>query len=266
MENTNNIEKPDEHKMRVPAIVFALVIIFCIGIWMAVKHNTKEHVVVPTPAVSTTTLMQIRNDSRDSVLVYLTLGTTPGCIMNVMNVPFITDSVPGQRGLQGTFILAPGDSTIWYAPDSLGYNGVISFNFAPDNCASPSYTYGINQFEFIINNGFQAGNPQETIDISCVHGVNCVIRVNLNSDSIWNAGPTEHIVQSFANDLNRSLVGLVGVYPYGCDTCTGSKNPPSCIVLPQPKQRHSICNVQRNATASGGKITVIYLAKEVPLK
>jgi hypothetical protein len=153
-----------------------------------------------------------------------------------------------------------------FAPDGLGYNGVVSFNYAPDNCSSPAYPNGINQFEFIIDNAFQGPGSQETVDISCVHGTNCIIRVDLGNDSSWNASPARPVVQSFVNDLNRNAVGLTGVYPYGCDTCTGSKNPPSCIVLPQPSQSLSICNVQRNSANSGGIIKVIYLGSEVPAK
>ncbi|CAK0771650.1 conserved hypothetical protein [Gammaproteobacteria bacterium] len=238
-----------------------------ITLFLAVLLNSCVEVVeveVNTPSNQNQTTMQIFNHSKDTVLVYVTLGATPGCIQDVSLIPFITDTLQG--GLQGTFTLAPNDSTIAYAPDSLGYNGVISFNYAPDNCTTPSYTNGLNQFEFIINNSFQAGNPQETIDISCVHGVNCVIRVDLLTNNYFNAGPTIPKIQSFANTMNRNEIGIAGVYPFGCDTCTGSKNPPSCIPLPQPHQTQSICNVQRNASQSGGLIKVIYLGQVNILK
>ena len=242
---------------KVAAIIFILAALVVIGIWYAVK---KANTVPPVdPLVSTITLMQIKNDSKDSVLVYVTLGTTWGCLQNVLLVPYVTDTVPGQRGLQGTFILAPGDSTISWAPDTLGYNGVISFGYAPDNCTTSSYTNGLNQFEFIIDNSFQPGNPQETVDISCVHGTNCVIRVNLYTESSWNAGPSFPSIQSFANTMDKNQIGTPGVYPYGCDTCTASKSPPTCIPLPQPAQKSKICNVQRDAILSGGVVQVIYL-------
>lgn len=208
--------------------------------------------------VSSPTQMTVYNHSKDTVLVYLTLGTTWGCVPNVTSVPWVQDTVAGQRGLQGTFTLAPGDSTVPFNGMGLGFNGVLSFNFAPDNCPSPSYTNGINQFEFIINNGFQPGNPQETIDISCVHGVNGVIRVNM-SDSNWNAGPTIPMIQSFANTMDKTQIGIAGVFPYGCDWCDSIHSPPSCIPLPQPVQKAAICNVQRNANQNGGRIQVIYL-------
>lgn len=215
--------------------------------------------------VSSPTKLQVYNGSKDSVLVYLTLGATPGCLQNVLEVPFIQDTVSGQRSLQGTFWLKPGDSTITYSPNNAGFNGVLSFNFAPDNCPSASYPNGINQFEFIINNGFQGPNAQESINISCVHGVNCIIRADVVSDFPFNAGPGYNNIEGFSNRLNKNAIGLVGVYPYGCDTCTGSKTPPSCILLPQPAQKQSICQIQRNANKTGGIIKIVYLAKEEPL-
>lgn len=238
--------------------------IFVLGMGSCTEVETEVEVVEVTSPDSRTTI-QVFNHSKDTVLVYLTLGRTPGCIQDVNLIPFIQDSITGSCGTQGTFLLMPGDSTESYSPDSLGYNGVISFNHAPDNCPAPSYTNGLNQFEFIINNGFQAGEPQETVDISCVHGVNCVIRVNL-PDSNWNAGPTVPMVQSFANTMDKNQIGAAGVFPFACTHCTDYIGAPNCIPTPQPVQKAAICNVQRNASENGGLIKVIYLGKVSVLK
>jgi hypothetical protein len=201
--------------------------------------------------------------------VYVTLGAVSGCIQSVLDLPFNVDTIPGSKGMQGTFLLEAHDSTVSYNSDTVGFNGVFSFGYAPDNCPSPRYQLGLNQFEFMINNSFQPGNPQESINISAVHGVNCVIRCDIETDSVeaFNAGPLFTQVYSFANTMNRSEVGLVGVYPYGCDTCTGSKTPPNCIPVPQPAQKQAICQVQRNAKKSNsGTIKVIYLGTFEPAK
>lgn len=226
-------------------------------LWLVKTVNEEKN----DEGFTSSTFLKIYNRSDSAVKVFITLGTTPGCMDSVINIPFVTDTVPGQRGLQGYFVLQPKDSTIAYAPDTMGFNGVISFNYAPDNCPSPNYPNGINQFEFILNNSFQGRNAQETIDISCVHGANCVIRTDVEGMHTWNAGPTIPEVQSFANSLDKNRTGIAGVYPYGCDTCTGSKTPPSCIKLPQPAQKASICNVQRNALLSGGIVKVMYFGK-----
>lgn len=232
------------------------------GIVYYCSDKKQTPAVVQTPA----TMTKVYNGTKDTVTVYVTLGATPGCLQNVMNVAWVTDSVPGQRGLQGTFTLLPGDSTIAYAPDSLGFNGVISFNGQPSNCPDTcQYPTGINQYEFMINNAFQGTNAQESINISCVHGVNCVIAVDVQTLNQFNAGPTIPSIQAFRNTLDRNSL-VAGVYPYGCDTCTGTKTPLPCIKYPQPAHKNSVCQVQRNAAQSGGLIKVIYLGQEQPLK
>lgn len=242
--------------------ILALILIL-FGFSMVLYICNKKPVPAPPPA--NLTQLKIYNGTADTVLAYLTLGTTPGCLQNVGQIPFITNNLPGQNNLQGTFKLAPNDSTIAYAPDSLGYNGVISFLYAPNNCPSLGYPNGINQFEFMLNNAYQGANAQESINISCVHGVNCIIRVNCITLNNFNAGQTVPVIQSFANTLNKNQL-IAGVYPYGCDTCTGSKTPPACIPLPQPAHKNSVCQVQRNATLSGGLIKIIYMGQNQPLK
>ena len=219
-----------------------------------------------SPSLEEGTYLQVRNDYDSAVTVYITLGDVEGCIQNVLDIPFVEDTVPGQRGLQGVFTLNAGGDTELFNSGDLGFNGVISFNYAPDNCAdSVRYPKGLNQFEFMLNNDFQPGQPQESIDISCVHGVNCVIHVNMQTDSFFNAGPLFPKVQTFVNTLDRNQIGLVGVYPYGCDTCTMWKSPPSCIKLPQVPQKEKICQIQRDANKKGGIIRVIYLGDLQPL-
>jgi hypothetical protein len=219
------------------------------------------------PVVQTAvTMTKVYNRSKNSVTAYVTLGATPGCLQNVMGVTWVTDSLPGQRGLQGTFTLSPGDSTTAYAPDSLGFNGVISFNSPPNNCPDTvQFPTGVNQYEFMINNAYQGTNAQESINISCVHGVNCVILVSVQTLNTFNAGPTVPSISDFRNTLDRNAI-VAGVYPFGCDTCTGSKVLLPCIQYPQPAHKNSDCQVQRNASQSGGLIKVIYLGQEQPLK
>lgn len=222
----------------------------------------KQEPVIEKPV----TLTKIYNRTNDSVTVYVTLGATPGCIQNVMDIPWVTDSLPGQRGLQGAFVLGPKDSTWAYAPDSLGFNGVISFNSPPNNCPDTiQFPTGVNQYEFMINNAYQGSNAQESINISCVHGVNCVIAVDIVTLNQFNAGPTIPVIQGFRNNMDRNVL-MAGVYPYGCDTCTGTKTPLPCIKYPQPAHKNSICQVQRNASLSGGLIKVMYLGTEEPMK
>lgn len=196
------------------------------------------------------------NATSDSVDVFLTLGSDTNCVNNVNGIFGIESS-----GLQGSFLLMPNDTIVYVSPDGKAFEGNISFEYPPSNCVdSVNYPSGINLFEFNINNNFSyIQNPQETIDISCVSGVNSSIVCKL-SDSTWNAGSTVPYVKTFRNSYLYNNVGLIGVYPFRCDVCTASKNPPVCSdkLKPSEPQKNNTCNVQRNASLSGGSVTVIF--------
>lgn len=229
---------------------YIVVITFCAIYFLNKKDKPKL-----ASKLTGVTYHKIYNVTKDSVLVWVTLGDTPGCLQDVTKIPFVTSG----SGLVGSFWLGAGDSTIAYAPDSLGFNGVFSFNGQPNNCPDTvQYPTGINQYEFIVNNAFQPGNPQESINISCVHGVNCVISVDIITKNYFNAGTTVPKISSFANTLDRNQLNIPGVYPYACTHCTDYIGAPSCIVLPQPVCSAATCQIQRDADLSGGLIKVIY--------
>ena len=203
------------------------------------------------------TRIVIANELRrqDDVIVWVTLGATPGCLQDVSKIPFITHKL---NNLVGYFVLAGRHSTLPYAPDE-GFNANISFNTQPLNCPTLAFPNGVNLFEFIINNAFQGKDAQETADISCVAGANAEIIVDFGGPA-WNAGPTQLDIKHIVNGAIGMNTGAVGVYPVGCDKCTKIVNPPKC---PNPlkhskPQAEAICNVQRPADYSGGIVTVRY--------
>ena len=195
------------------------------------------------------TVLRIVNNTDSDVTVWVTLGTTAGCLQNVSQIPYITDSL---GNLVGSFILSANDSTTDYAPSGMGFNGNLSFNTQPMNCPTSQCPYGVNIFEFIMNNGFQAGDPQESVEISCVAGVNCYLSGDLYYGTDWNASSAYPNVTHFFNKGQFSNSGQVGVFPYGCDDCTASVSPPACAKNDKDKQKQPICIVQRNAKGSGG--------------
>jgi hypothetical protein len=207
---------------------------------------------------STRTKLQILNATDSSVIVYVTLGATEGCLQNCKLIPYVTDSI---APLVGSFVLKANSNTEVWAPDSLGFNGVISFNTQPINCATPQFPNGVNIFEFIINNSFQVGAPQETVDISCVAGTNCTILCELRGGNNWSAnGGKYDSIEDIKNNIEGKNSGLIGVFPYSCDVCIGMKNPPPCDTVDTDKQKEPICTVQRNAIgSSGGVVRVVYL-------
>lgn len=204
------------------------------------------------------TKLKIRNASKkNAVTVWITLGATPGCLQDITKIPFVTNF---QGTMVGSFVLPPNASTPEYAPDKMGFNANISFNAQPQNCPDGLFPHGVNLFEFIINNAFQGAAAQETVDISCVAGINCAIGALLGGPT-WNAGPTQPRVTRIENGKHGTNTGRVGVYPVGCDDCTASVSPPVC---PHPLKKErpqvaAICNVQRPASKNGGLIEVCFL-------
>ena len=207
------------------------------------------------------TQLTIKNITDYTVKVYLTLGAAKGCIEKVQEVPMVKNIINNK---QGWFNLDSKKEASYTPPDNKGFNGNITFNTEPLNCPNNDFPSGINLAEFMLNNSFQNGNPQETIDISGVAGTNAYIEFLLDGGDNWNAGSNNPNVTKFSNLQIGYNKGQIGVYPYKCDDCTKSTNPPSCCSKPRgapasiTPQESAICNVQRNATESGGTVTISY--------
>ena len=205
------------------------------------------------------THLEISNPTHNSVLTYITLGATPGCVQDVSLLTLSHDLVVNALfPLMGNFIL-PGKTTVKVtAPEGFGLNGNISFNTPPLDCPCPDWPEGVNLAEFIINNGFQIGG-QETVDISCVCGANAFIKMEMSAPD-WTSNGGAIQVSSMENKTRYENTGIVGVFPYGCDNCTSSDNPPSCVGRqPQFANSEPICNVQRPASSNqGGTVKVIF--------
>lgn len=213
------------------------------------------------------TTLETHNASDSPVLVYLTLGATPGCVQDVSTITF-TPAVDLNviAPLMGSFTLSKHHTVTIAAPDGLGLNGNLCFGSPPINCPCPDWPNGVALAEFILNNGFQPGG-QETIDISCVAGSNAYLSFDLSAGD-WTANGGTISVTQMRNSTRYHNTGLVGVYPYGCDDCTASVSPPSCVG-PQPQFANTepICNVQRSAASNqGGVVKVSFIGwTPVPL-
>lgn len=204
------------------------------------------------------TKLELHNPTDESVLTYLTLGATPGCVQDVALVT-VSDGVTITKlyPLQGTLTVPPKTTLELTAPAGLGFNGNFSFGTPPLNCPCPDWPEGVALAEFIINNGFQAGG-QETVDISCVCGANAYIGIDLTSND-WTTNGGAIPVSEIRNGKRFDNTGRNGVYPYSCDDCVSSSAPPSCVgQQPQFANQLPICNVQRPATSSGGVVRVSF--------
>lgn len=201
------------------------------------------------------TMLEIVNGTSQSVLVYITLSADAGNTTLADLKAFVTP-VPG-NALQGTFTLDANASQGYAPPSGTPLIGNLCFGGPPINCPTTTFPNAVNLFEFALG---VAKKGQETLDISCVAGVNAAIAVSLSGGGHWNAGKTQPVVTSFHNGKIGTNTGLVGVYPVSCDICTASQAPPTCTpsVPAETPQTHAICNVQRDASKSGGTVTVTY--------
>lgn len=211
------------------------------------------------------THLEITNHSSSSVLTYITLGATEGCVQDVGLLSLTHDiQINALFPLMGNFVLPAGLTVRVTAPEGLGLNGNVSFGTPPLNCPCPDFPEGVNLAEFIINNGFQPGG-QETVDISCVCGANAFIGMSLSAND-WTSNGGAIPVNYFANDTRYENTGIVGVFPYGCDNCTSSDNPPDCIGRhPDQANTYPICNVQRPASGNQGGVVGIHFTGFTPI-
>ena len=196
------------------------------------------------------TQLTLVNKTSDSVLVYLTLSGYPANdsvhVKNVNGIFGIKD-----QGLVGSFYLQAKDSLSYISPK--WFSGNVSFGSQPLNCFSEAWPTGVNPFEFNLNNN------QESIDISSIAGINCLLDVVLIGGPDWQASPTYPNVRFFYNDSLMVNTGLIGVYPYGCTNCTDTAGKQACQTPAEEPDSIPICTPTRAAAEHGGRVVVKFL-------
>jgi hypothetical protein len=206
----------------------------------------------------------VKNSSKeDSVKVYFTLQS-PNSVVGCFGIkPHDTTGSKSQG-----FFYAKKDSTYYCKPSSalFGYN--ISFKSPPIPCQTAidkGFKTGVNIFEGSINCEF------EVFDISCVDGVNCVIRATVSDTVNWSTGMGSEKEKYISSQNRMDLAAncnIRGVFPYRCSNCddTSKTNvPQNCFDLPLNCSRNKTCQVARTGKA-GGSILVEYLGAISVLK
>jgi len=196
------------------------------------------------------TELRIVNNSSDSVLLFLTLSgyNYPQDTLFVQNVEGIFGCT--QQGLNGSVWLKANDSVSYTSVKYL--SGNISFGVAPLNCPDSIWKTGMNLFEFNLN------EPQESIDISCMAGVNCILRCDLIGGPNWLADTCLN-ARVLQNDTMYNNTGRVGVYPYGCTNCVNTIGKQPCQTPSEAPNRYKICNPTRAKNQRGGVVRVQFL-------
>jgi len=232
-----------------------LVIGVIIGGWAWHSHNQSIEVIEVVEVIevenSTHTKLMVKNMSNDSIQVYLTLGGGAGYIHSVSGIFGITNN----QSLQGSFYLSANDSVMYDNPTPI--SGNISFGIAPSNCTS------VNLFEFCLNNASLdsvAPNQMESVDISCMSGVNVYGSMELKGGGgYWTDNHKDTNATKIVNNAKYHNSNISGIFPYGCPNCINTTGKQACQTPTATPNTYNICLIQRNATESGGVVIINYL-------
>jgi hypothetical protein len=200
---------------------------------------------------------EILNTTKDSVLMYLTINA-PSDSTWVQSVDGIFGINSSQ--LQGSVWVQPND-TLTYNP-TLSFSGNVSFGTPPQNCPTDQLVNGVNLFEWSVN---VPKGSNEGLDLSCMAGVNCIMKIDLIGGADWIAnGKSVRVIQ---NKKMWHNTGIYGVFPYGCTNCTNTQGKQSCQTPNEKPNTEKICTPTRNTNEKGGKIRIKFLGyTPVPAK
>lgn len=226
-------------------IITGIISIVILVLSYLVLKNSENKV----PKIDNTEL-RVVNNSQDSILLFLTLSgyNYPQDTLYVQNVNGIFGC--SQTGLQGSVWLKANDSLSYISTKYL--SGNISFGVAPLNCPDSVWKTGMNLFEFNLN------EPQESIDISCMAGVNCILKCNLIGGPNWLADTCLN-ARVLQNDTMYNNTNRVGVYPYGCTNCTNTQGKQTCQTPSETPNTYNICNPTRAKNKRGGIVRLAFL-------
>lgn len=264
--------------------------------WANSKSTSIEY---PTSVVDTTmyTDVVLKNCSQKDVTVYVTLQSGESIIgkfgmdsSNIDKDQGLCEYINGKDTLKipchGKFLLPAGkDIHLGYSKPLFG--AIITFGAKNKQCSAAQkdgWINGINNFEFTVNSWYQNGKVyggNESFDITLVDGLHSFLRQSVTSfgprvdttelpknfGCYWDFGAKDNNDNfiTFTSSKNgptfKSNQNIPGVYPYGCDLCYMSVNPPTPIcfdIYPSTKWGNvGIC--QTNRPGQGGQVICEFL-------
>ena len=225
-----------------------LLIIFTL--LLSVVSCKQKNTNYPNDPTFSNTGFEVINSTKDSVLLYLTIGAPfdSTCVQSVDGI----FGIPQGSGLQGSVWLQPNEK-VTYTP-TLFFSGNIGFGSTPQNCITSGLPMGMNIFEFTTNVD-TASN--ESIDVSCVAGANCIMNVKLIGGPDWISGNAKSI-RSIENKPLEYNTGIYGVFPYGCTSCINTDGIQPCQTLPTNPNKEKICLLTRSSNKKGGLIRLTF--------
>lgn len=214
-------------------------------LWKSCSRNSN----FPPDPTFQNTGFEVVNSTKDSVLMFLTIDA-PADSTWVQSVDGIF-GIPAGSELQGSVWLKPND-TLSYTP-TLKFSGNITFGTIPQNCPSQAWPTGTNLFEWSTN---VAKNGCEGLDLSCIHGANCIMHIDLIGGPDWLANGKS--VRTIENKFIGKNTGIYGVFPYGCTNCTNTIGKDPCQTPNETPNTEPICSPTRGKDQKGGKIRITF--------
>jgi len=213
-----------------------------------------------------TTALTVKNDYTSRIEVWVSLGekdprSSIPVVADVRNL--ITPSwspirLIGSDPKLGFFRLQPGVSATLAQPTGYGIVCWLTYKFPPTEC---NPLVGAPPREAPTAVDLKLNSGIEMVHIDCIGGINACWHMDFVGGQQWNS--VAGIVTEVENKAFGSNRGQVGVFPYGCDECTSSQDPPPCIepgVDNEPPQTSQVCYVWRSGLDSpgGGEVRVVF--------
>ena len=206
------------------------------------------------------TKLSVTNNTADSVDVYVVFAAADTankcCPSPATPADFIFLTAIAHNPLMATFKLAP-NATQNFDPKKKCFSGNFGFYIEPQ-CEVKDSSFekgksGTSIGEFTLN----PGSCDEAFDISLVNGINCYLKIEVDSGLGWAYGPDTTAITSIANKAMNLNSGNPGVYPVNCTDCIRLVGDKPCEGLAMGKaQTKRICNIQRSERGSTVRLSI----------
>jgi hypothetical protein len=197
----------------------------------------------------------IINDWKEEVTVYLTLELSEGYVSDISQIPFIKKRI---NMYQGAFQLSPQKFVIYKSPKGMVFGGKVSFNSLPLNGPIPSFPYGINTAQFIVNNHLDLPKTYEKIGINNNAGTNSYMKFTVNGGGQWAQQSSSSDMDTSQNTLRAENTSDIGTFSMSYDNASMNSSAKSeSLSITQRRQKE--CTAKRPATSAGGIVALTYL-------
>lgn len=189
--------------------MIAAKLILCLSGLLAFQHCEAQGKTTSTTAANGKTITVTNNTSQASLTIYMGfVGNTLACYTKASFQSVCTFNTDNPWVCQMT--VANGSSV------NVNFNQSCQVSVAFTAVNLPWGSCPTSLAEFTLN-----GAQGDTLDVSLVNGLNYKININ----AVTPDGSSNPVINM--NGAQAPYNTILGVYPPGCDICSGSQNPPT---------------------------------------